>query len=149
VSDTSDKFNRSVALDKALGFWGPGAAQNPALVLETAEKFRAFLAGDDAKPQKYTITVDERPAFRLPRSGDGYLYFRFRDSYILYRSHTGNGAFAKSVDRISAIHEVDWERATGSLTTRQGLREADGYEVVNPGEAASIIRKHMKGVRFE
>jgi hypothetical protein len=149
VSDTSDKFNRSVALDKALGFWGPGAAQNPALVLETAEKFRAFLAGDDAKPQKYTTTVDDRPVFRLPRSGDGYLYFRFKNSYILYRSHVGNGPLVKSADRLSTLNDVDWERATGSLTTRQGLREADGYEVIHPIEAERIIKDHIKGVRFE
>jgi hypothetical protein len=144
----SEEFQRSEALDKALAFWGPGAAQNPALVLETAEKFRAFLAGDGAKPEP-SKAKDERLAFRLPRRGDGYVYFRFGDSHILYRSLATSGSLVKSVARISTLYDVNWEPATGSLATRHGLRNADGYDEIGAEAAALVIRKHMTGVRFE
>jgi len=145
---TVEQAMNFVALDKAAGFWGPGAAQNPALVLETAEKFRAFLAGGYPKPEPVTVK-DERPVFRLPRKGDGYVYFSFQDSYFLYRSHAANGALVQSADRMSALHDVDWEAATGSLRTRRGLRDANGYNEISAERAAHIIREYVKGVRFE
>jgi hypothetical protein len=147
VNDTSDKFCRSVALEKALA-WAEGNNIGAEQVVAVAEKFRAFLAGEGAAPEPFK-TKDERPVFRLPRSGDGYVYFRFQDSYILYRSHAANGALVESADRISALHDVDWEPATGSLRTRRGLWDADGYDEISAKAAALIILKYVKGVRFE
>lgn len=140
---SEDIYNRSVALDRAMQHWN-GQTASTSAVLETAEKFRAFLAGEGLKP--------ELPAFKLPDFSDEFLYFRFGRSGILYRSDLNYGPTARGgVSRINTRAESKWKRLDlGSrLGTRSQLRDSEGYEEISSHVAAQVIQDNVKDVRFE
>lgn len=148
---TNQTFTRSVALEKALKLYEDSpTVVSPDQVVAAAEKFRAFLSGDDAAPEPFRAE-DKLPVFRLPRLWDGYVYFRFKDSSILYRSDRSYGFDAPgSVSRISPRYETEWRPARDSnVDTRAKLVGVDGYNEVSGSTAATVVAKNMTGVRFE
>lgn len=117
-----DKYARTVALDKALAFWGEGAAKEPALVLEVAEKFRAFLMGQP--PAK--VEKEHQPR---------WVYFKYRRSnYIYYRSDIKIGPQEAGNVQRKGYRDLEWQAASpssGNPMTRRELRlRASEYEWV-------------------
>lgn len=142
--NTSDGYNREVALEKALLFWTENKPASDEQVMKTAEKFRAFLAGEGAKPEPFKA---ELPKFKLPRIGDGYVYYRFNGGeWILYRSDLAAGALAPSVTRISLRSQREWKPVHGELSTRQALRSTtDDYTCIPASRARELAEKYIKG----
>jgi hypothetical protein len=157
MSDTSDRFTRPVALEKAMDFYKDQRVHRDTLV-ETAELFRAFLAGETQKPPGVYVPVDSRPVFTLPKPGDGYVYFRFESDdpgwNIYYRALTAYGSDALGgVDRLSQGAGSKWEptssRTMPSVNTRRKLMQDDDYHVVGAEEVARNLRQTVTGHRFE
>jgi len=147
MNDTSDKFNRSVALDKAMEFYKDQRVHRDTLI-ETAELFRVFLSGEGTKPEPFE-TRDTRPVFKLPTANDGYVYFRLLGFDVLYRSPHAIGSRVEATERINSRSQTSWHLATGSLATRQGLWDNPEYSMINAKTAAVILEKNIKGYRFE
>lgn len=140
MSNTNESFARSVALDRALG-WAENNNIGADKILEVAEKFRAFLAGESV----------EELVFKLPRPSDQYLYFQYMDFPILYRANLNYMSDALGgVERISAGHQRDWRPTSERyLNTRQRLLDNPDYRRIAAYDAEQILREHVKGVRFE
>lgn len=151
---SNDVFARSLALEKALRLYETRAA-SPDQVVQAAEKFRVFLAGEDAKPglpkAAEAFMAVALPNFELPYLWDDFLYYQFENSTILYRANVHHGAMAPGgVERINAQYETRWAPVTESkVDTREKLRTTYGYSHIPSMEAAEILRRAVKGVRFE
>ena len=146
MSDTNDAFDRSVALGKAIEVCQWRRVSDPEEIVKTAEKFRAFLVGETTKEPE-----TELPLFTLPDVYDGYVYFQFETSAILYRSATlfSPGA-SGSVSRINPQVSSEWEPVRGELRSREALRVAEGYRRISALNAAEILKNSLRGVvRFQ
>lgn len=146
MSETNDAFARSIALEKALAFHSYESTDpSDSEVLATAERFHAFLTGENAPKPEPTKTT-----FKLPRIGDGFLYFRFGASPILYRADTSYGAMAGGVDRINTTYETAWKRlpVEHSKGTRHAIRMRSSVVEITPATAADVIRSNVEQVEF-
>lgn len=147
MSSIDDRYIRLQALERALKWTSKDWVGTPDDLMDLAENFRAFLAGEGAKPEPFNTEV--WPTLKLPVEHDGYLYWRHRDTHILYRSRTDDGARVQAVERLNAVTGKSWRPATGTLATRAGMWNADGYHVIGTAKAREIIQEHVKDVRFE
>jgi hypothetical protein len=142
MSSIDDRYIRLQALERAIKWTSKDWAGTPDDLMDLAEKFRVFLAGEKAEEPKV-----ELPKFKLPRIGDGYVYYQFNGAdYILYRSDLSYGALAPSVERISLRHQREWRTVNGELSARQGLRAAtDDYTCIPASRARELVEKYIKG----
>ena len=143
MSSTSAEFTRSVALEKALKLYeNSPTVVSPDQVIQAAEKFRAFLAGEGTKPEPFKA---EAPKFELPHVGDGYVYYQFKGAeHILYRSDLATKALDPGVERISLRHQREWKTVHGERSTRQGLWSAiDDYTCIPASRARELVEKYI------
>jgi len=125
---SNEAYIRSVALEKALE-WKGDADLDPLAVLETAEKFRAFLAGEDTKPEP-------------SKAKSEYEYFKYNApiTKIYYRSRVGTYAFGPgSLERLGYRGgELGWIPSTtagnpktyGEIVSRsREYKKIPAYEV--------------------
>jgi len=128
MNQNNDSYARHVALEKAIQ-WKGDADLGPLAVLETAEKFRAFLAGEDIKPEPFKA----RPE---------YEYFEYNSpvTKIYYRSRLGSEAFSPgSLERLGYSSEgLKWGPSTtpgnpktyGEIVSRsREYKKIPAYEV--------------------
>lgn len=136
-------MDRQVALTKAteLGIANNWGSESVALA---AARFYEFLT----EAEKKAATVEPRTSeFRLPGNRDGYTYFQFADSHILYRVRLSNPTL---VERIASEFETGWSRCRNNLLgTFSGLVSAEGYQEVSTFKAARELWKNLQSkVRF-
>jgi hypothetical protein len=147
MNNTSDALARSVALEKALQFHGAHSCSDDEVVT-TADKFLSFLIGETAKPEPFKLE-EKLPTFTLPKLWDGYDYFQFNDSYILYRAaREGSEDRIEGVDRINTRVQAKWYPNNTVLSRRRLILLGD-YHLIGPVTAAKIIKDNVRGVRFE
>lgn len=150
MSNTNDAFTRSVALEKAMVLYkykDSPTVMSPDQIIQAAEKFRAFLSGQDAKPEP---SKAKEVTIRTPRENDGYVYFQFMNSTILYRAETSYGSMAGGVDRINLDSETRWQRlpVTHPSGTRYELWIRKSIRSLTAKEAAKVMKDHLRSVRF-
>lgn len=121
MSEFSDKYHRSVALEKAHS-WAAITYPRPSAerVLEVAEKFRAFLAGETA----------EEPESKASSYRPSWIYFKFRDSdSIYYRADINKGAHDREAVERKGYAGQTWTSnySSGNPKTRAELREREDY----------------------
>lgn len=143
MSGPTDYGMRMAALDKAVNIAHIVGAD---AVVETAEKFLAFMNGSEKAE-----AADRRPLFKLPQRNDGFIYYRFWGLHIIYRADVSFGALEGGVDRIAIFRGNEWIRKgrNANKGTRHALDEDPDISMISAEEAARLIQKNMKGVRFE
>src|ERR1051326_3451438 len=158
MTGSSDSYTRNVALEKALQYHD-GMALTSDDVVATAEKFRAFLAGD--KPQSLigdTVKASleqfgkaVRAQADRPRFDDGYVYYQFagRDTLCLVPKSSRPTSDVEpqrlALDDFSPHPRLTWGRpGPGNPKSRNTLYQSLSYHRIGTAQAMAVYDKYVK-----
>lgn len=163
MTGSSDSYTRSVALEKALQYHD-GMALTSDDVVATAEKFRAFLAGekpksligDTVKASLEQFSNAVRTQAERPRFDDGYVYYQFAGRDILYRVPKSSRPTSDvepqrlalddfSPEDDTAHPRLTWDRpGPGNPKSRNALYQSLSYHRIGTAQAMAVYDKYVK-----